>query len=149
MTPRTSAGASPALALVTSPAGPSAPVAPARETSRMRALLHELVDVACDVLERREPAPTDDLVPIALEPLAAIGLELKAILALVEAGHLRAVTIGRRRFTKKSLLLALVDELPHAARSASGPAPKAAKDERSELERTVHRAAMRRARRGS
>lgn len=65
-----------------------------------------------------EPRPSDDLVALNAAGLAAIGLELRSIQKLVAAGRLRAVEIGRRRFTKRSYLLALVDELPAAVRKA-------------------------------
>lgn len=111
------------------------------KTDRMRALLHELVDLACNVIEQREPKPTDDLVHVALGPISALGLELRPVQALIADGRLKTIVIGRRRFTKKSLLLALVDELPHAARAACGPAPK--RDDA--LAKAVERAATRRA----
>jgi hypothetical protein len=58
--------------------------------------------------------PTDTLVAIAAEPLAVYGLELKPVLRLADDGALKTVAIGRRRFTKLSYLLALVDTLPAA-----------------------------------
>ncbi len=60
---------------------------------------------------RLDAQPVDELVAIAAEPLAALGLELRAVQTLVAEGRLRAVQIGRRRFTRRSYLLALVDEL--------------------------------------
>jgi hypothetical protein len=60
----------------------------------------------------REPA--DRLVPVERVALRELGLEERAIRRLVEGGELRAVTIGRRRFTRLSYLLSLVDELPQA-----------------------------------
>jgi hypothetical protein len=60
--------------------------------------------------------PVDELVAVCAEGLAPFGLELRAVQSLIAEGKLRAVQIGRRRFTKRSLLLALVDELEvHAA----------------------------------
>lgn len=83
----------------------------------------------------------DELVPLSPAPLAAMGLEHAAVLRLVAEGRLRAVTIGRRRFTKRSYLLALVDELPVAKRGP-GPAP----DRRDALREAVEAMARRRAR---
>ncbi len=64
--------------------------------------------------------PADELVQIAREPLAKHGLELKPIQRFINAGTLKVVEVGRRRFTKLSYLLALVDQLP---------APKSAEPE--------------------
>lgn len=55
--------------------------------------------------------PRDELVAICAEGLEPYGLELRAVQTLIAEGRLRAVQIGRRRFTKRSYLLALVDEL--------------------------------------
>lgn len=60
---------------------------------------------------RLDATPADELVAVAADPLAALGLELRAVQTLIADGKLRAVQIGRRRFTKLSYLLALVDEL--------------------------------------
>jgi hypothetical protein len=61
------------------------------------------------VVETQKP---DELVPITQADLEPFGLELRPIRRLIAAGKLRVVEIGRRRFTKRSFLLALVDELP-------------------------------------
>jgi hypothetical protein len=61
---------------------------------------------------RLDAEPRDELVAIAADALKPYGLELRAVQTLIADGLLRAVTIGRRRFTRRSLLLALVDELP-------------------------------------
>ena len=65
--------------------------------------------------------PADRLIPIARGPLAELGLEIKPVLRLIAAGALKVVEIGRRRFTKLSYLVALVDELPAAT---STPEPE-------------------------
>jgi hypothetical protein len=62
----------------------------------------------------------DELVAIAAQPLKAHGLELHAVQRLIEDGKLRAVRIGHRAFTKRSALLALVDELPPIAKPSRG-----------------------------
>ncbi|HLK40593.1 MAG TPA: hypothetical protein VKU41_27765 [Polyangiaceae bacterium] len=59
----------------------------------------------------------DELVPLDAQSLAAYGLEHNAVARLVAAGKLRAVRIGRRNFTRRSYLLALVDELPQVRRT--------------------------------
>ena len=87
--------------------------------------------------------PPDSLVPIAGKPLSELGLELRAVQRLIAVGWLRVVAIGRRRFTKRSYLLALVDELRPVG-------PKARKDEPEkvdELAVAVALAAARRAKR--
>lgn len=67
---------------------------------------------------RSEPQSVDALVPIAAEPLAGLGLEYRPTLALAQAGTLKTVWIGRRRFTKQSWLVALADALPLATDAA-------------------------------
>ena len=56
----------------------------------------------------------DGLVPVTAEGLAAEGLEYRPIVALAQAGTLRTVWIGRKRYTRKSWLVALADKLPPA-----------------------------------
>lgn len=63
---------------------------------------------------RTDATPSDSLIAIAKEPLAELGLELKAVRKLIADGALRTVAIGRRTFTKTSYLTALVDSLPAA-----------------------------------
>jgi hypothetical protein len=82
----------------------------------------------------------DELVAVAAKPLAALGLELRAIQRLVADGKLRAVRIGRRVFTRRAYLLALVDELAPAT-AADDP-----EEEPDELAIAVAKAAQRRAR---
>ncbi len=48
---------------------------------------------------------------IAAEPLPALGLEHRAVQTLVAECRQLPVHIGRRRITRRSYLLALVDEL--------------------------------------
>lgn len=83
-----------------------------------------LVAVVADAVANRV-GDRDELVALAPKPLAAMGLEHAAVARLVAEGRLRAVTIGRRRFTKRSYLLALVDELPTPKRA---PAPAVEQD---------------------
>jgi len=83
----------------------------------------------------------DALVAIAAKPLAALGLELRAVQRLIADGRLRAVAIGRRRFTRKSYLLALVDELSPVAPTRRDDEPE------DDLLVAVARAAARRAKR--
>ncbi|HEY4013759.1 MAG TPA: hypothetical protein VGM06_10495 [Polyangiaceae bacterium] len=58
--------------------------------------------------------PVDELVAIERKALKPIGLEYAPVLALAQAGTLRTVWIGRRRFTRRSWLVALADILPAA-----------------------------------
>ena len=82
--------------------------------------------------------PADALVAVAAEPLAALGLEYGPVLRLAQSGELRSVWIGRRRFTKRSWLVALADTLPAAT---STP------DEPDDLRAAVAKAARRQVRR--
>jgi hypothetical protein len=79
--------------------------------------------------------------------LADVDLEAKAKARLVRDGSLKVVRIGRELFTKRSYLLALVDELP-AHRPADVAEPEA-EELRSDLEIAVARASKRRGRRAA
>ena len=61
------------------------------------------------------PGRADELVDVA-----KCGLELAAVRRLVREGRLHPVTIGRRRYVRRSALLALLDELE----AAPGPTKK-------------------------
>jgi hypothetical protein len=75
-----------------------------------------LVDAIAARLVARTPAPVvDELLPVTREALAPLSLEYRPILELAQAGTLRTVWIGRRRYTKRSWLVDLADALPSAA----------------------------------
>jgi hypothetical protein len=117
----------------------SAPPAPAPD------LLATLVDALAERIGARLSAsPPDTLVPIAADAIDALGLELRAVQRLIADGRLKAVEIGRRKFTKASYLLALVDELP-----AVGRAHAVAVDGHDELQEAFAAAARRRAARSA
>jgi len=75
------------------------------------AILEQLVDLLAERVASRL-GDRDELVPIAAKEIGALGLELRAVQRLIAEGKLRAVDIGRRRFTTRARLLALVNELP-------------------------------------
>ncbi len=120
----------------------------ARSTSNPEpsALLDALLDLVAERLASRlSPAPVDELVPLTAEALAKMGLEARAVHRLVVNGALKTVAIGRRRFTRRSYLLALVDTLPAVEHRNTKPAKVTAPQ--SDLEIAVAKSAARRARR--
>jgi hypothetical protein len=67
---------------------------------------------------RAAAAPADELIPVTATALEPLQLEYRPVVALAQSGTLRTVWIGRRRYTKRSWLLALADELPAATQTA-------------------------------
>ena len=65
--------------------------------------------------------PGDELVP-----LNECGLDEKTRARLVRSGELPARKLGRRWFTKRSALLALIDEKPRPSESATPADPREA-----------------------
>ncbi len=55
---------------------------------------------------------TDELVPLTPEALAALGLEHRPVVRLVERGELASIKIGRRRYTRRSWLAQLAEKTP-------------------------------------
>lgn len=81
---------------------------------RVLALASAIVELLNVLAEGHQAPPHDELVAVAPKPLAALGLEYRPTLALAQAGTLRTVWIGRRRFTRRSWLAALAEALPPA-----------------------------------
>lgn len=115
----------------------------ARNDARPFDPLAGLIDALAARLADRLGVP-DELVAVAAEPLEAMGLELAAVRALVTSGRLKAVRIGRRVFTKRSYLLAMVDELPAAVSTPAVPV-----ETHDELQEAVARAAKRKERKSA
>jgi hypothetical protein len=83
-----------------------------------RLAVHRAIDTILDAIEERATVatpPIDDLVPLTLKAVEARGLELRPLVRLAEAGTLKTVRIGRRRYTRASWLAGLADALPPAA----------------------------------
>jgi hypothetical protein len=81
--------------------------------------IHTALDLLLDALDDREPREAgDDLIPVSPDALEPLGLEYRPVVALAQSGTLRTVWIGRRRFTKRSWLVALADALPSATDAA-------------------------------
>jgi hypothetical protein len=86
-----------------------------------RSRIHAALDLLLDALDEREPREdADDLIPVSPDALEPLGLEYRPVVALAQSGTLRTVWIGRRRFTKRSWLVALADALPSATDTAPG-----------------------------
>jgi hypothetical protein len=87
-----------------------------------RAALHSALDLVLDaVVPTQSSESADELVPITREALGPLALEYAPILALAQAGTLKTVWIGRRRYTKRSWLVALADTLPPATGDDARP----------------------------
>jgi hypothetical protein len=72
--------------------------------------------IARALAERPDPAVQDDLVPLADLPF-----EVEARRSLVREGRLKVVRVGRKLFTSRRAVAALVDTLPPA--TLPGPKP--------------------------
>ena len=84
-----------------------------------RTRIHAALDVLLDALDERAPREAgDELIPVAPDALEPLALEYRAVVALAKEGALRTVWVGRRRYTKRSWLLALADTLPAAMDTA-------------------------------
>ena len=91
---------------------------------RVTALASALVALIDGLTRPKASVPhLDELVPITAEALTPLQFEHRAVVRLAEAGQLRTVRIGRRRYTRASWLAELADKLPIAASHAGTVAP--------------------------
>jgi len=87
--------------------------------------------------------PADELVAIERESLRKLDLEYAPILGACQAGTLKSIWLGRRRYTKRSWLVALADTLPPATDVEQPPADDLTLAFRRRAERLARRAGAR------
>jgi hypothetical protein len=109
------------------------------ERDRMRALLHELVDLACNDLDGRDDvADADEVMLLNAETAKRLELELRPLQRLAKARTLRTTRVGRHLVTTRRWLLECLDALPRWA------VPRVAREGDDALAKAVTRAATRR-----
>jgi len=111
---------------------------------RVIALASAIVALVDALAQNMTGTPLDELVPLTREALAARKLEYRPVLRLADAGVLRTVKIGRRRYARASWLAALTERLPAVAMRK---AQATAYDLKQDLQQQALRSAARIARR--
>ena len=79
-----------------------------------RARVHAAVDALLDAFEAPSGSGADELIGLTPEALERAGFEHAPIVKLAEAGTLRTIRIGRKRYTTRAWLVALAEKLPPA-----------------------------------